>query len=167
MHNSAPMSRLFRSSRRSRRSVQWLALGLLCSFLAVSLRPALQTAFIHLRELHRHAHESSVEARARCLGPAFIGAIEAIRRELAPEEPYLLVEGGDPRDGGAVWVRYELAPRRALFLGPLDRLRGGRHTRARVAAGLRHVVVAYGPGRPPALLERYRFMAELDRRDGH
>ncbi|HVT59720.1 MAG TPA: hypothetical protein VHR45_15135 [Thermoanaerobaculia bacterium] len=146
--------------------LQWPALGLFCFFLAAALPPALGRAFIHLGEVSLHAREDPLAARARCLGAAFVGAVEEIRHELGPDEDYLLVEGGDPRAGGALWVRYELAPRRAVFLGKLGDLPPPRRLRGILAANLHHVVVAYGPGRPPVLFERYRFMAALERRLG-
>ena len=108
--------------------------------------------------------ETPAEARARVAGDDYIRAIDDIRRALPPTEAYLLVEGGRPQDGGAYWVRYDLAPRRALFLGRLTELTDAHRLRQRLGANLHHVVVAYGPGLPPHLYDRYRFVGEIAQR---
>src|SRR4051794_18791933 len=61
-----------------------------------------------------------LEARRRAeLGDAWVDAIDQIRRVIPPDGSYLLASG-DRGAATAYWVRYELAPRRARFLGPLD-----------------------------------------------
>ncbi|MBV8200930.1 MAG: hypothetical protein JOZ15_09945, partial [Acidobacteria bacterium] len=74
------------------------------------------------------------------------------------------VDGGSGSLGGTYWVRYDLAPRRSIYLGRLYELTSVQEVRRRLAANLRHVVVAYGPEKPPRLYERYRFVQEIDRR---
>ena len=66
--------------------------------------------------------------------------------------------------GGTYWVRYDLAPRRAVYLGRLNELTSAMQVRRRLTVNLRHVVVAFGNGKPPRLYDRYRFLQEIDRR---
>jgi hypothetical protein len=144
------------------RALDLAAAGLLGLFLAAGVSAALLHAG---RELYRaaYAHESLAEARGRVYGEAYTRAIDQIRRDLPAGEGYLLVEGGDPGTGGAYWVRYDLAPRRAVFLGRLDELTSGARVRRRLEANLRHVVVAFDAGEPPRLYDRYRFLQEIER----
>lgn len=144
------------------RALDLAAAGLLVLFLAAGVSIALLRAG---RELYlaAYAHESLAEARARVYGEAYTRAIDQIRRELPAGEGYLLVEGGVPGSGGAYWVRYDLAPRRALYLGRLEELTSGFRLRRRLGANLRHIVVTFDSGRPPRLYDRYRFLQEIDR----
>jgi hypothetical protein len=109
-------------------------------------------------------HESLGAARIRIYGESYTRAIDEIRRALPADEGYLLVEGGSGLLGGTYWVRYDLAPRRAVFLGRLDELTSADRLRRRLSANLRHVVVAFAAGKPPRLYDRYRFLQEIDRR---
>jgi hypothetical protein len=145
------------------RALDLAAAALLGLFLAAGVSSALLRAG---RELFQaaYAHESLAEARGRVYGETYSRAIDQIRRALPPGDGYLLVEGGDPGSGGAYWVRYDLAPRRAVYLGRLDDLTSGERLRRRLAANLRHVVVTFDTGEPPRLYERYRFLQEIDRR---
>jgi hypothetical protein len=147
------------------RLLDGVAAALFALFLIAAVPKTLQRATNLLRFTRHTAHETSLEGRIRFGGEDYVRAIDEIRAALAPSQPYLLVEGGRPQDGGAYWVRYDLAPRRAVFLGPLDELTDARRLRRRLAANLRQVVVAYGPGRPPRLYERYLFVAEIEARE--
>jgi hypothetical protein len=147
------------------RALDLAAAGLLALFLMSGVSAALLRAGSELYQA-AHAHESLAEARARVYGEAYTRAIDQIRRELPAGDGYLLVEGGDPGTGGAYWVRYDLAPRRAVYLGRLDELTSGARIRRRLAANLRHVVVAFDTREPPRLYDRYRFIQEIDRRAG-
>jgi hypothetical protein len=137
-----------------------VAMGL---FLGVAVPGALGEAWDEV-DIAARAHESSHEARVRIFGASYIRAIDEIRNELPADEGYLLVEGGSGLLGGSYWVRYDLAPRRAVFLGRLDELTSAGRTRRRISANLRHVVVAFAAGKPPRLYDRYRFLQEIDRR---
>lgn len=148
----------------------WLALALLAFFLAVSTRPALAGAWdraaLALRTARVAGGESTVASRQRCLGARYVAGVELIRRALPADEPFLLVEGGNPLHGGALWVRYELAPRRAVFFGRLGDFSraspaGAARLRRRIRGRLRWVVVAYEQGSPPVLLPRYQFMQRV------
>jgi hypothetical protein len=139
------------------------AAGLLGLFLAVAVPLAVLRAGREVVQA-AGAHESLAEARARVAGVEYTRAVDQIRRELPPGDAYLLVMGGEPNSGGAYWVRYDLAPRRAVYLGRLQELTSGSQVRRRLTANLRHVVVTFDTGEPPRLYERYRFLEEIDRR---
>jgi hypothetical protein len=117
-------------------------------------------------ELSRAAntHESREAARLRVHGEAYTRGIDEIRRQLPLDQAYLLVEAGKQRLGGAYWVRYDLAPRRAVFLGRAVELTDPDRVRKRLTANLRQVVISYGPKQAPRLLPRYVFVQEVVRR---
>lgn len=165
MRSASPdVSRARRGTRTGLdRALDLAAAGLLGMFLAVAVPLAVLHAGRKVVEAAR-AHESVAEARARVHGVEYTRAIDQIRRELPPGDAYLLVMGGEPSSGGAYWVRYDLAPRPALYLGRLDELTSGARMRRRLRANLRHVVVAFDSKEPPRLYERYRFLEEIDRR---
>jgi hypothetical protein len=148
------------------RALDVLAAALFVFFLVAAVPQALARAAGMLRLARHAARETPAAARARVAGDDYSRAIDDIRRALPPTEAYLLVEGGRPQEGGAYWVRYDLAPRRALFLGRLTELTDAHRLRQRLGANLRHVVVAYGPGLPPRLYDRYRFVGEIAHRAG-
>lgn len=128
---------------------------------------AVPWALLHAgREMVRAAgaHESLDEARARVDGLEYTRAIDSIRGELPAGDAYLLVIGGKPSSGGDYWVRYDLAPRRAIYFGRLDEFSSSTEARHELPANLRHVVVTFDSGEPPRLYERYRFLQEIDRR---
>jgi hypothetical protein len=160
----SPSPREFRPKADGDRALA-AAAGLLALYLAVAVPWALGRAGI---EVYRaaDARESLTEGRARISGESYTRAIDEIRRALPAGEGYLLVEGGSPNSGGAYWVRYDLAPRRAVYLGRLDELTSADQVRRRLTANLRHVVVTFDTGQPPQLYERYRFLREIDRRAG-
>jgi hypothetical protein len=96
------------------------------------------------------AGEDSHQARRRFLGPAYVAAVEEIRRAIPPGGEYLLVDGGFERQGATLFLRYELAPRRARFAGRLAEVKNP------LPPGPRWVVVAY-PHRPAVLVDRADF----------
>ncbi|HVT56912.1 MAG TPA: hypothetical protein VHR45_00805 [Thermoanaerobaculia bacterium] len=151
--------------RRLSLLLDWLALALVALLVLTTAPTAVRRSAIRLSYALRVAGEDSLTMRARRFGASYIGAVEAIRRTLGPDEPYCLVEGGNPQSGAAFWVRYELAPRPAIYAGtlaePAGRERLLQLLRADQAAPW-HVVVAPGPGAPPALFERASFLHELE-----
>jgi len=147
------------------RALDLAAAGLLGMFLAVAVPLAVLHAGRKVVEAAK-AHESLAAARARVHGLEYTRAIDQIRRELPPDGAYLLVMGGEPNSGGAYWVRYDLAPRRAFYFGRLDDFTSSAQVRHALPANLRHVVVAFDSKVPPRLYERYRFLEEIDRRAG-
>jgi hypothetical protein len=130
------------------------ALGLCALYLAVAVPAALYRAAANASLAVAAAGESETAARARVYDQAFVAAVDGIRRAVPAGDPYLLIEEGDPEAGAANWVRYELAPRRAILV------RGGRGARwlgQTVPAGIRWVVVARG-GEPPTLHTRFDYL---------
>ncbi|HXO22228.1 MAG TPA: hypothetical protein VOA87_20105 [Thermoanaerobaculia bacterium] len=62
-----------------------------------------------------------------------------------------------------MWVRFDLAPRRALFLGHLDELPRAAALKKGLPRGPQQVVLTYGPAAAPRLQDRQSFLDELDR----
>src|SRR5688500_19052401 len=143
-----------------------LALGLLAVFLAVSLsKAAIETAkngFL----LFTLRGEKPFQERARCYGPAYAHDIETIRQTIPRDGAYILINGDSKEQGGPLWVKFDLAPRRAVFLGELDKLDSVERLKKRMPRAARWVVIAYGPYRRPVLIERYKFMQERKEREG-
>ena len=83
-------------------------------FLLVSLTPSLGRAALRIGRAFVHAGESPLEQRRRAFSPAYADGIEAIRRTIPPDEAYLLING-DGGGGAHFWVRFDLAPRRAVW----------------------------------------------------
>jgi len=128
------------------------------------------TAAKSARRLHKaflYAGESALAERSRELGAPYARKVEEIRRSI-PDDPrdpddgvYGLVTG-DPggetggRDGveigGTLWVRFDLAPRRAVYLGRRKDLPAPGELRRCLPPGVRWVVIGYND-RPPELLD--------------
>jgi len=141
-----------------------LALALFCLHLAASalwmLRLSAGSALLAVR-----TYGETLEAKqARLFGPAYTGAVAAIRRTIPENAPYLLVDAG--ADSGAIfWVRFDLAPRRAILVGKLDDLRRFERLKKHLPTGVPWVVIAHPtPDRPPVVLDRFRFLQEFARR---
>ena len=135
----------------------WLARGglaLVALYLLIALPVGLRNTFLRLRAAARTAGLPPAAVRARVFGPAYVAAIEQIRRAIPEDEPYLLGEAGKPylaseldQPAAMLWVRFDLLPRRAMVLRqglPPDCWR----------QQVRWLVVATAPGRPPVLLQR-------------
>jgi hypothetical protein len=157
------MKHLMRSSRSI---LATLALGLFAAFLAVSLfRAAVETAKNGIL-LYSLRGETPFEERARCYGPVYTHEIETIRRTIPRDGAYLLINGDPGEHGGPFWVKFDLAPRRAVYLGDLDGLGPVDRLKKRMPRAARWVVIAYGPYRRPVLIERYKFVRGLKEREG-
>lgn len=142
-----------------------LALALLVLYLGSALPAAASIARFMLGLPARAAHESLPTARARLFGGAYAAGIDALRRTLPPGRPYILVAGDVFADGGAFWVRWDLAPRPPLFLGQLDRLTDAAGLRRALGGEPRRlpVVVAWAD-RPPVLLDGDALLRWIARR---
>lgn len=145
------------------RALDALAVATLGFYLAVAVPWSLLRSGDELSQAAR-SHETRKAARLRVHGEAYTRGIDEIRRRLPLDQAYLLVEAGKQRYGGAYWVRYDLAPRRAVFLGREVDLTDPGRVRKRLTANLRQVVISYGPKLAPRLLPRYVFMQEVERR---
>ncbi len=106
------------------------------------------------------AGENARGARERLLGAPVVESLDAIRRvipAISPNNEYLLVDGGEEPEGATYWVRFELAPRRARFVGRLSEMQAPPI----LPPGPRWVVVAFPDG-PAALLGRDDFLRRLE-----
>lgn len=98
-----------------------------------------------------HASESPSQALERVRGKEYAAAIGTISLRIPSRDRYGLADAVDLRDGGAFWVRYDLAPRRPLYLGSLEEVRRRPDlARELVAEGL-WIVVAQPDSEPPEL----------------
>lgn len=141
-----------------------LALGLFAVFLAVSLfRAAAETARNGVL-LFSARGETPYEERLRAYGSEYVRAIEEIRRTIPRDGAYILISGVSEAEGAPYWVKYDLAPRRAVYLGELHALQPADRLPNRMPRAARWVVIAYGSDRPPLLIERFKFIQERKRR---
>jgi hypothetical protein len=113
------------------------------------------------------AGEDPLAARRRCLTAPYAFAIERIRRTIPRDGEYLLVNGGTVREGGPLWVRFELAPRRARFLGRMAELPEADTLRRTLPPGPRWVVIAFRETKPPILMEREEFLRAREASSSH
>jgi len=145
-------------------TARYLALGLITLFVVASLPAAATHSFRRL--IHALASglrgESSEAAVRRIQGSAYVDAIRGIARIVPRDGAYFLVDAGPFRRGAAYWARFDLAPRKALFLGrpddPADR--AALAGRLAVAPDL-PVVAARGDREPPILLDARSFRREV------
>ena len=147
-----------------------VTLGLLGLFLLTAgVAAALHTS-LRLSQAVALVGEDSAGARRRVQGEAYMDAIEEIRRTIPRDGEYLLVDGGEERQAAPFWVRFDLAPRRARFVGALREgelrdLPGPGPLVARMPASSRWVVIAFY-GRPPILIDRETFLLRLGEGSG-
>lgn len=142
-----------------------LALGAFFWFLVSALPQTFRYARYRIVLAASTLGEDPALERRRILGERWVRAIDGIRRTIPADGEYLLVNGGKDWEAGPYWVRFELAPRRARFLGRLTELPDGSTLRGSLPPG-RYVVIAYREPLPPRLMEREVFLRALDRRHG-
>ncbi len=147
--------------RSSSPLVSSLALVLFAVYLAVATPWALLKAAQSALQSFRVAGETPLEERLRTYGPMYTHGIERIRRTIPEDGAYLLVNGDPKEEGGPLWVKFDLAPRRAVFLGKLDDLDDVDRFRKRIPRAARWVVIAYGSYGKPELIERFRFVKRI------
>jgi hypothetical protein len=143
--------------------------------LAVSLLAAVPLAALRvgrrILEVVPLAGENARGAHVRVLGAAAADALGSIRRTIPPNGDYLLLDGGAEWQGATYWVRFELAPRRARYMGRLSEMsseagpvRQLRQTLS-LAGGSRWVVIAF-PHNPAVLLDRGELLRRMDANHG-
>lgn len=142
------------------------ALALFAAFLAVSLPSAAVRAAKRIVQAVGLTGESPEAARRRVMGDPWVDAIDKIRRTIPPDGPYLLVDATKEEEGGAYWVRYELAPRRALYLGKAEELPPPERLGPELAEGPPWIVVALRDREPPLLFPKESFLRALERLHG-
>jgi hypothetical protein len=137
-----------------------LALGIFLLFLATAVPPAILQSGGRVLWAASLAKEDEETARRRFLGEPWARSIDEIRQVIPPDGEYLLASAEGTED--TYWIRFELAPRRALFLGRWSQLPAG----ALLPPGPRWVVVAFEEPRPPLLMTREAFLRRIDRSRG-
>ena len=147
--------------------VATLALALLALQLAVAVPRALLRSAREGVNLAVHWNETPYERRVRTFGPAYVQAIDRIRKTIPVDGAYVLVNAHpNVEEGAPVWVKFELAPRRAVYLGKLDKLGTAERVRRRMPRAARWVVITNGAYDPPVLVERFRFIQQFEERTG-
>lgn len=134
-----------------------IALALFGLLLAVSLFWSTGRSVRRIYWAFAYAGETPLEERSRHFGPEYTRAIEEIRRTIPPHAVYALVDADPVEEGSVLWVRFDLAPRRATYLGFLHDLRGPGAVRQRMIREAHWVVIA-SVRRPPVLYERREFL---------
>ena len=143
-----------------------IALGLFAVYLAVSVSHAAYDTARNGRLAYILRGEKPVEERARCYGPGYTERIEAIRRTIPLDGAYILLNANPGEEGGPLWVKFDLAPRRAVYLGNLEDLGSIERMKRRMPRAARWVVIADGPYSPPVLIERYKFVRAREKKKG-
>jgi hypothetical protein len=149
-----PAMRLFRRLRI------FLGLSALFLFLASSVPVTLGTSAQFALRARKRVRLDAIEAQRLVFGDAYVDSLESIRGIIPEDEPYYLVSNEDATEGAELWVRYALAPRRAVFLGSYRDLREKRIS-LEPRARLRWVVIAHSSGLPARLVLRRDFLAML------
>jgi hypothetical protein len=136
-------------------------LALLAAHVGVAGAVALLRSARHLREDAHHLGEDPAVGRRRVFGAGYVAAIEGIRRAVPADGAYLLVDAQESEEGALYWVRFDLAPRRALLVGRTDEPEVVEELRRVRGKGLQQVVVVYGGGRAPELVRRGALLRQL------
>ncbi|HEX4960607.1 MAG TPA: hypothetical protein VF173_07190 [Thermoanaerobaculia bacterium] len=142
-----------------------LVLALFAVSLLAAVPRAGRNARARIAEAVSRLGEGSQQARRRVLGASWVEAEATIRRAVPVDGEYLLVDGGEERQGATLFLRYQLEPRRARWGGRLSEVASPSRWAASLPAGPRWVVVAY-PHRPPVLVERSEISRWLKERLG-
>lgn len=114
--------------------------------MSASVIPRLSFGVARLLDPWTHLNETWIRTLARQRGGEYAAAIASIARALPPDATYGLVDAVDLRDGGGYWIRFDLAPRKAIYLGTLEDLRRDpRPAELLVAEGRKLVLARPGP----------------------
>lgn len=147
-------------SRLEGRRAATFALALFGLLLAVSLFWSTGRSVRRIYWAFAYAGETPLEERSRMFDPQYVQAIEEIRRKIPRHGVYALVDADPTEEGSVIWVRFDLAPRRAIYLGFLHDLRDPRTVRQRLIREARWIIVA-SVRRPPVLYERPEFLQQV------
>src|SRR5262245_50639918 len=100
-----------------------LALGVFALFLLHAGAATAARVYGWITQTSSLAGEDAFTIRRRMLGISYVRMVERLRRTIPRDGEYILVRGkGENEGGGSYWVRFELAPRRARYLGPWEEL---------------------------------------------
>ncbi len=131
----------------------WTAAGLvaLAVYLVFTVPSSLFAMWGRLREVPVASHDDAHAALMRFRGPGYAAAIDRIKGALPEDSAYLLLDSGDH-----TIVRFDLAPRRAVFGGGL------KEAAANADRSLPKWTVIPGPDPPgPRLVETSRLREEV------
>jgi hypothetical protein len=142
-----------------RSSIATVVLALFAAGLTVSLGWSAAKSARRIEKAFLYAGESTLQERSREFGAPYARRVEEIRRAIPRDGAYALVDGDNTELGGALWVRFDLEPRRAVFLGLRKDLPAAGELRRRIPPGVRWVVVGYAEA-PPQLMDVPRLLAE-------
>lgn len=145
--------------RRASAAVASIALALFAAGLTASLIWSAAKSARRIETAFLYAGESTLQERSREFGAPYARRIEEIRRIIPHDGVYALMDGDNTKLGGALWVRFDLEPRRAVFLGLRKDLPGAAELRRRIPPEVRWVVVGHAEG-PPELMDVARLLAE-------
>lgn len=98
----------------ARRLFPLIGLVALAAFLVLRLPAAIADSWSRVRGAWRDRGLDADSALAQLRGPEYVAAIHRIREMLPPDSEYLLLSASS---GADVFVRFDLAPRRAIFGG--------------------------------------------------
>jgi hypothetical protein len=141
------------------------AAALLAIYGALALPGAIAKTALTLRDGFERRRESLEAARARVFGPDYAAGIERARAAIPIQGEYLLFDAGRVEEGALNWVRYDLAPRRAVSGGPIERLGRPERVRRRIERSPAICVVAR-PRVAPLVMSQDEFVAWLARGAG-
>jgi hypothetical protein len=129
-------------------------LAVLGLFLVINAPAAFVKSLRRIKQGWALRHETLIDSRRRLFGVEYVDGIEAIRNSIPPDGEYVLVSQAGADEEAALWVRYDLAPRRALRLDlPEVSLASGRKPPSgRVQELPQHAVIARGRGKAPQLV---------------
>jgi hypothetical protein len=140
--------------------------GALVALLAAGVVDMVRRCGRQLADAGRWAKIDPTEARRRTFGAAYTDAVDAIRRALPDDAWYLLFPPADSAETGwAVWVRYDLAPRRPILVES-SAGRGLRTANGVAVPKWVRWAVLPGDGGVPRLLTREDALARLRAHDG-
>ncbi len=129
-------------------------LAVLGLFLGLNAPAALLKSLRRIKQGWELRHETPSESRKRLFGDEYVESVEAIRKSVPPDGEYLLVIGPNTEEEAALWVRYDLAPRRALLLDQSGAsLARGQEPSPGTVEGLpERAVIVGGRGKAPQLV---------------
>ena len=135
-------------------------LALFAASLLVAAERAARSSWTRIAQAASQFGVDSLQARRQALGASWVAAEGEIARAIPADGDYLLVDGGEERQGATLFLRYQLAPRRARLAGRLSEVTDPSQWAA-LPTSSRWVVVAY-PRRPPVLVDRKDFARWLE-----
>ena len=136
-----------------RRALPAAGLLALLAYLVVAVPSALFATWVRIRDVPEASHDDARAALVRMRGSSYADAVDRIRQILPEDAEYLILENGADKI-----VRFDLAPRRAVFGGNAKDLRANV-TREKLASLPRWTVIPSVVAPGPYLVET-RVLAE-------